>query len=395
MRLLICAGGTGGGVYPALAVLQAAENSERKSISSNSTVRSVDDKDINSSFQVLWIGSEGGMEIGLIKKESIPYKTIPAAGVHGVGLKHLPGNLLKLLRGYFKSRKILDSFQPDVLLFTGGFVAVPMALAAIKYPSLLFVPDIEPGLALKSIARFADHIAISIPDSKKFYSRSDNISVTGYPVRKDLKKWSKQQALQILGLKPDIPILFVFGGSKGARSINRTLDPIIETLLQTMQVIHITGELDWHEFEHKQKDMIENNVDPSLVERYKIFPYLYEQMGAALSAADLVVSRSGASILGEFPAFGLPAILVPYPHAWQYQYVNAEYLESQGAAIIVRDGELSEKLLSTISEVMRDPYKRKEMSQAMRKLDKPEAAENIYRLIKGLLFQSAKKGREL
>ena len=394
MRLLICAGGTGGGVYPALAVLQAAEKFERKAEFSNSTGTSVEDQDINSSFQVIWIGSEGGMEIGLIKKESIPYKTIPAAGVHGVGLKHLPGNLLQLLRGYFKSRKILDSFQPDVLLFTGGFVAVPMALAAIKYPSLLFVPDIEPGLALKSIARFANHIAISMPDSRKFYSRSDSLSLTGYPVRKDLKRWNKQQALQILGLKSNIPILFVFGGSKGARSINRALDPILGILLQTMQVIHITGELDWQEFEHKQKDMIKNYVDPQLVERYKVFPYLHERMGAALSVADLVVSRSGASVLGEFSAFGLPAILVPYPYAWQYQYVNAEYLESQGAALIIRDGELSEKLLSTISEVMCNPHKRQEMSKSMQKLDKPEAAENIYRLLKGLVPQSAKKGLE-
>jgi len=334
------------------------------------------------------------MEAGLIQRESIPYETIPAAGVHGVGLRHLPGNLLQLLRGFFKSRKLLDTFRPNVLLFTGGFIAVPMALAAIKYPSLLFVPDIEPGLALKSIARFADHIAVSAEDSFKFYSRSDNISITGYPVRKDLKRWNKQQALQLLGLKPNIPILFVFGGSKGARSINHALEPIIETLLQTMQVIHITGKLDWDEYEHKKKDMIENKVDPDLVERYKVFPYLHEQMGAAFNVADLVVSRSGASILGEFPAFGLPAILVPYPHAWQYQYVNAEYLETQGAAIIVRDGELSKKLLSTISEVMRNPYKREEMSQAMRKLDKPEAAENIYRLLKGLVFQSAKEGRE-
>ena len=134
LRLLICAGGTGGGVYPALSVLQAL------------------DKD---PLDMLWVGSEGGMEEDLVKRAGIRYTAIPAAGVHGVGLKALPGNLVRLARGVLASRRILREFNPQVLFFTGGYVAVPMALAGTGVPSLLFVPDIEPGLALKTLARFA------------------------------------------------------------------------------------------------------------------------------------------------------------------------------------------------------------------------------------------------
>ena len=121
-------------MYPALAVLQALENK------------------INSS---LWVGGKNGMEADLIKDQSIPYAEIPAAGVHGVGLRTLPGNLVKLLQGVFASSRILNQFKPDAILFTGGYVAAPMAIAAKRIPSLLFVPDIEPGMALKFLARYA------------------------------------------------------------------------------------------------------------------------------------------------------------------------------------------------------------------------------------------------
>ncbi|NMB93012.1 MAG: undecaprenyldiphospho-muramoylpentapeptide beta-N-acetylglucosaminyltransferase, partial [Flexilinea flocculi] len=124
MRLLVCAGGTGGGVYPALAVIQERNN--------------------NPEDAVLWVGSEGGMESTIIQRAGIDYTEIPSAGVHGISLAKLPGNIFKLIKGFFASRRILKQFKPDVLFFTGGYVGFPMSLAAIRYPQLLFVPDIEP-----------------------------------------------------------------------------------------------------------------------------------------------------------------------------------------------------------------------------------------------------------
>ena len=145
MRLLICAGGTGGGVNPALAVLQALSDEANP---------------------VLWIGGEGGMEEELVQRQNIPFKAIPAAGVHGVGMKALPGNLWRLVKGTAAARKIIHAFQPDVMLFTGGYVAAPVAVAGGSIPKLLFVPDIEPGMALKFLARFANRIAVSAEPSR-------------------------------------------------------------------------------------------------------------------------------------------------------------------------------------------------------------------------------------
>jgi UDP-N-acetylglucosamine--N-acetylmuramyl-(pentapeptide) pyrophosphoryl-undecaprenol N-acetylglucosamine transferase len=131
--------------------------------------------------------------------------------------------------------------------------------------------------------------------------------------------------LQALHLDPALPVLLVFGGSKGARSINRALLEALPGLLPEMQVLHISGNLDWPEVE-AARSALSTGEAAAWAERYHAFPYLHDEMGAALAAADLVVARAGASTLGEFPALGLPAILVPYPHAWRYQKVNADYL---------------------------------------------------------------------
>ncbi|MCF6277533.1 MAG: undecaprenyldiphospho-muramoylpentapeptide beta-N-acetylglucosaminyltransferase [Anaerolineales bacterium] len=351
MRLLICAGGTGGGVTPALAVL---------------------DKLPRETLELLWVGGEGGMEAELVERQGIPFVTIPAAGVHGVGLRALPGNLLRLARGVAESRRILREFKPDALFFTGGFVAVPMALAGMKISSLLCVPDVEPGLALKFLARFADRITVTAPASTAYFSRTERVVLTGYPVRTELAQWGKASARKKLGLRADLPVLLVFGGSKGARSINNALLDNLSALLQQTQIVHISGRLDWENVENVKKKLPREQAS-----RYFAFDYLHEEMGAALAAADLVVSRSGASSLGEFPLFGLPALLVPYPYAWHYQKVNADYLCEQGAALMIKDSALKERIAPVVGELLQDPQKLDAMRAAMRKLARPNAAEEI------------------
>lgn len=342
-------------------------------------------------FRFLWVGSEAGMEADLVKRAGVPYREIPAAGVHGVGARALPGNLLRLGRGYLQSVRILREFRPDALMFTGGYVAVPMALAGSKIPALLYVPDIEPGLALKTLARFADCIAVTAEESRAYYSKHRRVVVTGYPTRPELKAWSMDQAREALGLKADLPTLLVFGGSSGARSINRALLAVLPELLAEMQVIHISGRLDWPEVEAAQAGLADRPGDTSHADRYHPYPYLYEEMGAALTAADLVLSRAGASSLGEFPMFGLPALLVPYPHAWQYQQVNARYLAQRGAAQIIQDAELPEQLLPLVRGLMHDHARREAMRQAMTALACPDAARSIARLWLGL---AARQDRE-
>jgi UDP-N-acetylglucosamine--N-acetylmuramyl-(pentapeptide) pyrophosphoryl-undecaprenol N-acetylglucosamine transferase len=326
------------------------------------------------------------MELELLEREEIPFETIPAAGLHGVGLKALPGNLWQIFKGMFAARKILERFIPDVVLYTGGYLAVPVALAS-RIPrwgkpapkNLVYVPDIQPGLALKMLGYLADRIALTTEESMEYFPFKQKLVVTGYPIRDSLRSWTRESAIEVLNLEQDLPTLLVFGGSKGSRSINQTLFRILTNLLGHMQVVHITGHLDWPEV-----DRVINKLDAKLVKRYHAFPYLHEEMGAALQAADLVVSRAGASVLGEYPLFGVPAILVPYPHAWRYQEVNARYLVDQGAAVMLKDEELPSTLLPTIQMILADLLKRDEMRRAMNGLARPAAADSIANLVYSL-----------
>ena len=351
--MLICAGGTGGGVYPALAVHNAL-------------------KAAYPNVQTLWVGGEGGMEAGLVERAGIPFKAIPAAGIHGVAVSRLPGNISAILRGIQAAARILNEFKPDVLFFTGGFVAIPMAIAGRKLPTILYVPDIEPGLALKALAYFATCITVTSDESKQYFSREANIVMTGYPIRKELTGWNQAEARQHFGIGNDLPVLLVFGGSKGARSLNKAVLANLEKLLEQAEIVHISGELDWPEIETRLAGLPEN-----LQKHYHAFPYLHEDMGAALASANLVVSRAGASILGEFPQFGIPAILVPYPYAWRYQKVNADSLAKHGGALVLEDARLESELYTTVFELLQAPEKLVGMSAAMSALRTPNAAEKI------------------
>lgn len=350
MRLLICAGGTGGGVYPALAVHSAL----------TAKIADVD---------TLWVGSRGGIEESLVKRQGIAFESVPAAGVHGVGIANLPRNLTLLAQGVAAARRLLKEFRPDVMFFTGGYVAAPVALAGRSIPTLLFVPDIEPGLALKSLRRFADEVAVATGQSQKYFRRK--VRETGYPIRPDLALWDRETATRHLGISGGLPVLLVFGGSKGARSINLAVINNLRDLLAKFEIIHISGETDWTYVKHMREQL-----PMELADHYHAIPYLHE-MGAALAAADLVVSRAGASVLGEFPLFGLPAVLVPYPHAWRYQKVNAEFLAYRGAAVILEDQRLNDQLMLTLNVLLDNPNKLKSMRAAMFELSHPRAAEKI------------------
>lgn len=323
-------------------------------------------------MQTLWVGGEGGMEEALVNRAGISYRSISAAGVHGVGLRSLPQNMFKLARGVVESKKILNEFKPDVLFFTGGYVAAPMAFAGRNIPIVLYVPDIEPGLALKFLANFADVITLTADDSKKYFSSSKKMVVTGYPLRAGLSTWSRSDAFSHFKLDSTKPVLLVTGGSKGARSINTAVVKHLKHILEIAQVIHITGTTDYDVIEKTTNTSLSNE----LKKHYHVIPYLHD-MGAALAAADLVLSRAGASSLGEYPYFELPAILVPYPYAWRYQKVNADYLANQNAAVILKDELLQEELFLVIKDILLHENKRQTMKAAMKTLSNPNAAELI------------------
>ena len=363
-------------MYPALSVLKQLMSPRPEPATKPNNPPTTEE------LQVLWVGGKGGMEADLVKRESIRFEAIPAAGVHGVGLRSLPGNLWQVGSGFFASRRILRKFRPDVLFFTGGYVAVPMALATrlnSRAHSLLYVPDIEPGLALRTIARFSDCVALTVEESNEYFPKHPSKVVTGYPVRPGLDRWTVEEARSFFALQEQLPVLLVFGGSKGARSINQALVTTLPELLKEMQVIHITGRLDWQMMEQARSALSTEQLN-----RYRPYPYLYDEIGAAMLLATLAVTRAGASTLGELPIFGVPAIAVPYPYAWRYQRVNASYLVKRGAAEVIEDGQLTEQLLPKVRGLMADAEKRGKMAQAMRSLARPEAAARIADLITDL-----------
>jgi len=346
---------TGGGIYPALAVLQKLEKETES---------------------VLWVGSRSGMEETFMAQYKVPFKSISAAGVHGISLKELPYSIKQLFTGWQESKTIIQDFQPDVIFYTGGYIGIPMALASRKIPSVVFIPDIEPGLALKIIMRFAHSIAVSTTKTLPYIPKNKNTNVTGYPIRNEIKKWTRKNSRAHFKIPLKHKVLLVFGGSKGARSINQALLPVLNKLLDDMHVIHITGKDNWEDI---QKDILIYGIKNT--KKYHPFPFLQDDMGAAFAAADLTVCRAGASIIGELPYFKLPAVLVPYPHAWQYQKQNAEYLSQNNGALILEDQKLTEELYQTIIITISNKNKLELMRENMEKLSVENAEDLIADMI--------------
>ena len=342
---------------------------------------------------VRWIGSRGGVEEDLVARAGIAFDAVPAGGVHGLGPLRAAWNALKLAAGVVRAAGMARAFSPHALLVTGGFVGVPAAVACWlrRTPILVYLPDIEPGLAVKLVSRLATRVAVSVDDSLQFFPKGPRRTiVTGYPVRPGLARATRADAILRFALEPEVKTLLVFGGSKGARSLNRAVASILDALVARYQVIHISGPADAPEARARGAALPEETKG-----RYHLFEYLHDpaergvlsaplrgsasssDMGLALAAADVAVSRAGASVLGEFPLFGLASILVPYPYAWRYQKVNADYLTSRGAALRLEDESLARDLLPAIERLMNDDAERRRVQERARALARPGAADRL------------------
>lgn len=372
MRVLVCAGGTGGGIYPALA---AVAELRRLGVADN---------------DILWIGTKGEMEETLVPRAGLRLETIPAGPIVGVPLGTRARNAARLARGYAAASDHVRRFQPEVMFMTGGYVAAPVALAARRrgVPIVIYLPDVEPGSTIRAAMPLARRVACTTEGSRDFVPE-EKMVVTGYPVRPEIRAarhMSREDALACFELNSSRPTLFVFGGSRGARAINRALMTILPALLADFQVIHVSGTLTWPEVEANAATL---PVD--LRAFYRPYPYLHDEMGPAFRAADLVVARAGASMLGECPAFALPAVLVPLTFAWRYQKVNADYLTERGAAVQLTDETLPDKLLPAVRDLLFHPEHLALMSVAAGVLDKPDAAAHLARL---LLAKGARVAQE-
>ncbi len=351
--IMIAAGGTGGHVYPALAIAEALT-------------------DLLPDVQLAFVGSVGGFERPLLKESTVAfasYDEVRAGPIHGVNPLKMLVSAVQLVIGTVQALWLVGRRKPKALLLTGGWVGLPVALAAWlwRVPSLIFLPDIEPGLTIQVLRRFASKVALTVDDSKVYFPTNETVT-TGYPLRKAMLEATREAGIKHFGLVADRKTLLVFGGSRGSRAINNVvLDNLPQLLASGVQVIHVTGTLDWAEIEARVKAMPDTTG-------YHVYPYLHHEMGLAMAAADLVVCRSGASVLGEFPQFGLPSILVPLAWAWRYQKVNAEYLAGRGAAVDMHEDDMAAQLLPTIQALLGDEARLNGMRTAAKALARPDGA---------------------
>ncbi|MHB9091023.1 MAG: undecaprenyldiphospho-muramoylpentapeptide beta-N-acetylglucosaminyltransferase [Chloroflexota bacterium] len=377
MRVMVTGGGTGGHVYPALSVLAALRGRPREAG--------------GESLDVQYVGGKGGLEEGIVRRAEVPFRTVAAGAVAGRSPLAVAGNLGRTLVGIVQALRLIGAFRPQVVLATGGYVCVPVVVAAwlARVPSLIYLPDMKPGLAVRSLARLASCVAVSFPAAAR-YLPSRKTVVTGYPVRLELFAVDRARARRTMNLADDLPVVLVLGGSRGSRTINDAVQAALPEWLPVSQVVHVAGEAD------------EPRMRAGLVAlpagaraNYRLYAYLHEEMPDALGAADVVVSRAGASVMGEYPAVGLPSILIPYPYAGAHQRLNAAQLVSQGAALEIEDEQLSSGVLGqTVRELLGDPSRLAGMRAAAERLARPRAGEAIADLLRRLAFRAAPLGNE-
>lgn len=359
MKVLVVAGGTGGGIYPALTAVAALRQHHNLT---------VDD--------IMWVGTAGEMEETLVPRAGLRLETIRGGAIAGVPLHQKVINAAKLAWSVTTAVSLIRRFRPDVMFMTGGYMAAPVTVACrlLRVPIVIYLPDVEPGASIRFALRHAAKVAATLPGSAEFVPQ-DKLVVTGYPLRPQLRaavNLARTAALAQFHLQPERPTLFVFGGSRGAWRINEALMAALPTLLQTTQIIHISGTTTWDEVAANAE-----TLPADLRRYYRPYPYLHDEMGAAFRSADLVVARAGASMLGEAPAFGLPAVLVPLAWAWRYQKVNADYLCDHGAAVQLTDEQLTSDLLPTLQSLLNDSDQLAAMAAASRNLAVPDAAERL------------------
>lgn len=374
MRVLITGGGTGGHLYPALSVAGLLQ-------------------ELDPHCQILFVGTSDGLESKVVPGAGYSFRQIKAGKwprkVSFQGIR----DLASLGKGYLQGVGIIREFRPDAIFATGGYVSVPLGLAAVtmQVPLFLHEQNSIPGMANKLLSRWAEVTFTTFQTDKGSFSDRAKLVHAGLPVRSEILKSDRSKGLQYFGFNPDIFTVLVTGGSRGARRINQVMLEVYHricqgnTKLEPMQVIHLTGSNEYQSFCHNMDGM---GINDHNIGKLVIKPYL-EEMDCALNIADLVISRAGAATLAEVTAIGIPAILIPYPFATgDHQYHNASYLESRGAAILISEKKLTcDVLLGEMEKLAGDFSLRQKMAEHSRGIGCPKAGE----LIAGVLLDVGKK----
>ncbi len=361
MRIIISGGGTGGHIYPALAVAQEI-------------IRRVPQADI------LYIGTTAGLENKIVPAAGIAFKTIEVTGIDRNSMLKASKSLLSFPRSFFQAWDIIKNFNPDVVLGTGGYVSFPVLLAGTFSPCKTYIHEQNalPGLANRNLARRVDCVMLTFAEAAT-QMETRRVVITGLPVRQDILEVNREQAWKNMKLKPGIFTMLVFGGSRGAVSINRAmLASLARFQEQEMQIIWITGHNNYNQIENE----FENWNQRTLKCRLDVYPYL-NNMQDALAVSDLAVCRAGAATISELAVMGTPAILIPYPYAAEnHQEKNARALVNKNAAEMIIDEFLDgDTLYKKVMELKQDVKRRAEIGRNIRNEARPNALKDIVDII--------------
>lgn len=326
---------------------------------------------------VLYVGRRDSVEARIAGELGVPFAGIQVHGLRGMERRTQAQSVREMLSAESAAAGFMAQFQPNVVLATGGYVSVPVMLAAWrkKIPIIIELPDLEPGWAIRATWRLSRQVAVSFAQVLVHFARG-RAAVTGYPVRAEFYTATRSEAIAHFQLEPTVPVVTVFGGSQGAHALNETVKRNLSELVRGAQVLHISGTKDAAELAAHRAQL------GAHAERYHLFDYLTEDMPLALAAADVVVARAGAATLGEFPAVGAPSILVPGLFAAGHQQANADFLAAHGAALVLSEASLPNTLPNTLRGLLEDKGRLAAMRAAAKQLDQPLAAERIGALLR-------------
>lgn len=358
MRVIISGGGTGGHIFPALAIINSLKRT-------------------NPEVEILYIGSCDGLEADIIPKENINIKFI---NVNGFKRKLSFYNLKVLylfIKSAVKSRRIILDFRADIVIGTGGFVAGPPLFTAksLKIPTLIHEQNVIPGITNKFLSYFADIIAISYEESRSSFGQQDKVRLTGNPRATDAYLSKKNYRNKLLEFEDDLPLILITGGSGGAEVFNKAILNYLESdYAQTYNFIFLTGS--------RYYDDIIGKINKKNI---KIIDFSYDLLDL-LAASKLIITRAGATILAEITALGIPAIMVPSPNVTNnHQYHNAMALEKVGGGCLLSEAKMNNVNINSMIEEILDVDKYPIFVNACKSLGKVSAADEIYKEITLLL----------
>lgn len=370
-RLLVTGGGTGGHTYPALTTLRALQ---ARLAQEGTTV------------SVLWAGTADGLEARITASEGIRFTAVATGKIRrssnplGILSAANVKDMARVPLGVAQARSIVADFKPDVVLSTGGYVAVPIGLAAglLRRPLVVHEQTVRLGLANRLLAKRATRVAVSSPSTLDLLPESvrERAVVTGNPVRAEVMTGEPLKAVDALGLDsfdPDLPVLYVTGGAQGSVQINTLIADALPWLLQRTNVIHQCGPNNLQEMFDRTA-----GLPAGLAARYRVLGFVGAELPDVLALADAVVSRSGAGTIAELTALGKPSVLVPLASAaGNEQAHNAHRLQDLGAAVALEGDVTESDLRSAVGPLLSDAGRRARMAHAAREHGRPDAAERL------------------